>query len=81
MNKTVITSVTIVSLSILLTCCYFIHSNEKISLAKEKAVISRSEIRDRFTVCIDTVMHKSIESNKPISAGEAKDICSQVKKV
>ena len=36
---------------------------------------SKTETRDRVTVCIDTVMMRSNEANKPISAKEAREIC------
>ena len=38
------------------------------------------ETRDRFTVCIQTVMSESRQSGKPIDANSAKDICLHVDK-
>ena len=36
---------------------------------------SKTETRDRLTVCIDTVMTKSIEAKQPINAKDAREIC------
>ncbi|MFT4967100.1 MAG: hypothetical protein ACI9CD_000095 [Candidatus Deianiraeaceae bacterium] len=77
MNKTVVTSVAIitlgvsvVSLSLGLGYLYYLGKTLEI-----KANSGKTETRDRLTVCIDTVMSRAIEGNKPIEAENARHIC------
>ena len=117
MNKTVITSISIVTIGIIIIFFITVRAFEQSSVQIAKsfemtftqvsADMSRSfentslgairafeesaksiekislktETRDRFTICIDTVMSKSIDAGKPISASEAKDICMQVDRI
>ena len=73
MNKTIIIVTSIIAFVFAIVSYWYISYIKAIRL----------EIRpmDRFTTCIDTVMTKSKENGKPISASEAKDICVQVEKV
>ena len=74
MNKTIITSIAIICASIIYISCYVINSNERIRITL------KTETRDRFTVCMQTVMSEARQGGKPIDATEAKGICSSVEK-
>ena len=70
MNKTIVVSIGIITLGITLICNVYIY----FYLAKTNYT-GKIETRDRVTVCIDTVMTKSIEANQPIDAKSAREIC------
>ena len=77
MNKTVILATSIIASVFAIVSYWYIGY-----LRETKPASSlRTEIRDRFTVCIQTVMSEARQSGKPIEASEAKDICVQVEKV
>ena len=59
MNKTIVACVGIITTGLVLICVY----------------AKKTETRDRLTVCIDTVMTKSIEAKQPINAKDAREIC------
>ena len=69
MNKTIIISIGILTTGITLIFCMYIFSYFSYQY------LSKIETRDRVTVCIDTIMTKSIEAKKPIDAKVAKEIC------
>ncbi len=69
-NKTIVTCTAIITLGVAGLASYVTY----IYFYAAKTV-TRDESRDRLTICLDTVMTKSIESNKAISAKEAKEIC------
>ena len=77
MNKTVIASISIVTIGI--SFMFFNYNTKEITL--KTTSVSQSRPMDRFTTCLDTVMTKSIEANKPISAEDAKNICLNVEKI
>ena len=67
MNETIIKSIRIITTGIcLIFCIYFIYAY---------LIKTNIETRDRLTVCIDTVMTKSIEAKQPIDVRSAKEIC------
>jgi hypothetical protein len=74
MNKTVIVCTAIVTLGIMLstTSVAYIYFN---CYASKTEIAKKTETRDRLTVCIDTVMTKSIQANKPIDAKTAREVC------
>ena len=72
MNKTIIASVSIVTVGLMYVAYLYIwYLNSNLNKIENK-----TETKDRLTVCLDIVMKRSIEANKPISAIEAKNICS-----
>ena len=80
MNKTVITVTSIITFGFLLISHWLIQSRERVEGIKSQERIQlETETRDRFTVCVQTVMSEARQSGKPVSANEAKDICVHTK--
>ena len=86
MNKTVITVTSIITFGFLLISHWLIQSRERVvqiqSEMQSKTITqnkTETETRDRFTVCVQTVMSEARQSGKPVSANEAKDICVHTK--
>ena len=82
MNKTIILCVSIATSGLVLIfglCCgchyYCKYMIKKMEVEIEIQTVKKTETRDRKTVCMDTIMTKSIEAKKPIDAKVAKEIC------
>ena len=83
MNKTIVTCCAITCLTFLTAYSFTINIYKQIALRTETKNSTQrgNETRDRFTVCMQTVMSEARQSGKPIDATEAKGICSSVEKV
>jgi hypothetical protein len=82
MNKTVITTTSIISVAFLISFYIYTSSKERVEIqlstermAASSMTLSEQTQKDRLTVCIETIMKKSIESGKPIDAEKARSIC------
>lgn len=77
MNKTVVASIGIVTCGIVCACGLYWYTNFKyLSLTGSS---NDSKTMDRFTQCIQVVMSESRQSDKPVDAEKAKDICIHAK--
>ena len=78
MNKTIVTCCAITCLTFL--TAFTIDAYKRIRITLKTETSNSNETRDRFTVCMQTVMSEARQSGKPIDATEAKGICSSVEK-
>ena len=73
MNKTIISCFAIVTTGLI--CCVYLYFSYAIKTNIETSNTNKTETKDRLTVCIETVMAKSIEAKQIIDAKSAKVIC------
>ena len=75
MNKTIVACFSIVTAGMSLVFGMYLYSSHILKIKNISQAQTKTETRDRLTVCIDTVMTKSIEAKQPINAKDAREIC------